>query len=130
MSLGAQDEKVPYDECQGESCGHCPYCSTWRCDCSGYVSYIWGFKHGYVTQTLPQVSHEISVHEMLPGDVFLDVTTHVMLFAGWTSSKKDAFHAYQETGCQTSTPTANYQTIPYPSGLNWGHFVPYRKNGL
>ena len=31
--------KVPYCQCNSDCCGKCPYCDSYRCDCSGYVTY-------------------------------------------------------------------------------------------
>jgi hypothetical protein len=53
------DAQIPYCQCSGgpptECCGVCPYCSDYRCDCSGYVSYTWNLGKGYTTSTLPEV---------------------------------------------------------------------------
>ena len=49
-------EKVPYCQCNSDCCnaagtqvktpGGCKYCGTFRCDCSGYASWVLGFPAG------------------------------------------------------------------------------------
>lgn len=74
------DAQIPYCQCSGgpptECCGVCPYCADYRCDCSGYVSFTWELGRGYTTSTLPEVSHQISKDELLPGDVLLNAADH------------------------------------------------------
>ena len=126
--------QVPYCQCNGpdECCGTCPYCGTYRCDCSGYVSYCLGLDHGYTTCTLPEVTHSISKAELLPGDIMLASTEHVVFFAGWTDASQTNYVTYQEPGCHTAGPHyASSSVVPYP--FNWkpatGNFLPYRLNG-
>jgi len=127
-------DKIPYCQCNGpaECCGHCPHCSDgYRCDCSGYVSYCLGLSHGYTTFTLPEVTHEISKDDLLPGDIMLCESEHVVFFAGWADGSKSNFVCYQEPGCHTAGPHYAFKSVvSYPFDWNPSCFKPYRLNGL
>jgi hypothetical protein len=127
------NQQIPYCQCNGpeECCGNCPYCGTFRCDCSGYVSYCLGLSYGYTTDTLPEVTHQISQSELLPGDIMLCVSDHVVFFAGWTDSSQTSYVCYQEPGCHTAGPHYAFESVtPYPFNWNPSCFQPYRLNGL
>lgn len=127
------DQQIPYCQCNGpaECCGSCPYCGTFRCDCSGFVSYCMGLPYGYTTDTLPQVTHQISQGDLQPGDIMLCVSDHVVFFGGWTDSSMTNYVAYQEPGCHTSGPHYAFKSVvPYPFNWNPSCFVPYRLNSL
>lgn len=130
----------PYSTCGSDACGYCAFCDAnsdhprYRCDCSGYVSYSWRLRTGYVTSTLPEVAHRIEHHEMKPGDVYLNdaVEGHVILFNGWSNDDKTKFYAMQEPGCHAPGfpphATASIETLPI-----WGEeglFKPYRYNHI
>ncbi len=75
---------------QGYGAGSMPYglflgCTT-GVDCSGYVSQLWQHPHKLGTATLPEVSFEVDTTEMLPGDVFNNAGTHVIMFLGEDSN--------------------------------------------
>jgi len=126
-------KKIPYCQCNGpkECCGSCPYCSKYRCDCSGYVSYTWGLPYGYTTSTLPEVSHKITKNELQEGDILLNRAEHVVLFGGWVNASKTHYFGYQEPGCHTSGPHYAFQSqIPYPFNSNPSLFLPYRYNQI
>jgi hypothetical protein len=126
-------EKVPYCQCNGaaECCGNCPHCSTYRCDCSGYVSYAWKLPYGYTTRTLPGVAKEITKAELSPGDAMLHVGMHVVLFGGWADAGKKTYYAYQEPGCHNSGPHYAYKSVvTYPFGASGTDFHPYRYNNV
>jgi hypothetical protein len=125
------DEQIPYCQCNGaaECCGTCPYCSSYRCDCSGYVSYCLGLSYGYTTDSLPQVTTPITQSELVPGDIMLCVGTHVAFFAGWTDETMTNFVCYQEPGCHTTGPHhAMVSVEPYPFSWNPTCFQPYAPN--
>eukprot|EP01006_Ploeotia_vitrea_P020494 TRINITY_DN52787_c0_g1_i1.p1 TRINITY_DN52787_c0_g1~~TRINITY_DN52787_c0_g1_i1.p1 ORF type:complete len:272 (+),score=11.75 TRINITY_DN52787_c0_g1_i1:24-818(+) len=127
------DKKIPYCQCNGprECCGTCPYCGSFRCDCSGYVSYCWDLPYGYTTSTLHEVAHEITKDELQPGDAMLCPADHVVLFMGWANSQKTAYHACQEPGCHTEGPHHAYcSKVPYPFNWNPACFKPYRLNNV
>ena len=127
--------QVPYCQCSGgppsECCGNCPYCSSTRCDCSGFVSYCWGLRSGYTTWTLPQVSHQISKDQLQKGDVMLYVQDHVAFFGGWCDSTRTTFMAIQEPGCHTSGPHHAFSScVQYPFNWNPQDFKPYAYNHI
>jgi Repeat of unknown function (DUF5648) len=109
--------KVPYD--QGG------YYGGYRTDCSGFVSMSWGLGKSYVTWTLPQVSHQISKNELLPGDILLRPHHHVVLFAGWADAGHTQYVAFEET-----PPKAITRVIPYPYWPGHGTYTPYRYNSI
>lgn len=107
------------------------YCIADRCDCSGYVSYIWDLGSGYTTRTLPEVSHQITKEELLPGDVMLFEADHVVLFAGWSDHTHTHYWALQEPGCHTTGPHYAYNSsVVYPFSENPSSFLPYRYNNI
>eukprot|EP01012_Entosiphon_sulcatum_P034801 TRINITY_DN441_c0_g2_i1.p1 TRINITY_DN441_c0_g2~~TRINITY_DN441_c0_g2_i1.p1 ORF type:complete len:254 (+),score=45.25 TRINITY_DN441_c0_g2_i1:26-763(+) len=126
-------KQIPYCQCNGpsECCGNCPYCGSYRCDCSGYVSYTWDLGRGYTTSTLLQVAHKITKEELQEGDAMLCPSEHVALFGGWANSEKTHFYALQEPGCHTSGPHHAFKSVvPYPFDFNPSCFVPVRFNHI
>jgi len=133
--------KIPYCQCSGgpptECCGTCPYCSDYRCDCSGYVSFCWNLGTGYTTSTLPQVSHPIQKDQLLPADAMLNQGDHVVLFAGWADADNKTYYAIQEPGCHNNGPHYAYKSVvDYPfscptCGTTFDTaFIPYRFNHI
>lgn len=120
------DARIPYCQCNSDCCGTCPYCGSYRCDCSGYATYALQLPPGQTTSTLPRYSHIIAAADLLPGDLILNPSDHVIIFAGWVSSSHNSFYGYQEAGCSTNIPVASLTQIGYPIP----GFSPYRKNGL
>jgi hypothetical protein len=114
------DAHVPYN--QGG------YYGGYREDCSGFVSMCWETsKPGYVTSTLPQIAHQISSGSLMPGDVLLDVSEHVVLFAGWADGSHSHYIAMEETRPGEGTVK---RTTPYPYWYNQAAFKPYRFNSV
>lgn len=62
-------DEIPYCQCDGaqECCGSCPYCGTYRCDCSGYVTACYELHKPHNTVTLTEEFHRIEHHELKPG---------------------------------------------------------------
>jgi len=108
-----------------------PYSQTgryggYRTDCSGYVSMAWETSQpGYVTSTLPQVSHPIARSALQPGDVLLCRSEHVVIFGGWSGPSH--YVAYEETRPGEGTVR---RVTPYPYWYNTGCFLPYRYNAV
>ena len=85
---------------------HVPYSQTvyapdpqgrgYRSDCSGYVSMAWHLSSSLVTQTLPQVSNQISYDDLLPGDALDKESEHVVLFDHWVDSSHSVATVYTE----------------------------------
>jgi len=87
--------------------GYYPSCST-GLDCSGYVSQLWRHPVKLGTATIPDVSSEIDLTEMRPGDVFNDAGYHVIMFLG-EDNNGDAIVTESTTGscmgvCRNSKP--------------------------
>jgi hypothetical protein len=112
------DAKVPYN--QGATY------AGYREDCSGYVSMAWELAGpGLTTETLDTVSHAITKAELMPGDVLLCKSEHVVLFGGWVSAAQTQFVAFEETRPGEGTVK---RATPYPYWYNTACFQPYRLN--
>ena len=119
--------KIPYCQCNSLCCGHCPYCGSYRCDCSGLVAYAWNAKPGLVTQNLLSVSHQIKVADLQVGDALLSTQHHVILFNGWHDRANLQYFALQESGCQGSYPHVAYNAVARIPGPP---YIPVRYNGV
>jgi len=96
--------KVPYNQ-GGDYQGY-------REDCSGYVSMIWdSAKPGHTTETLGEISKEITKADLLEGDCLLCASEHVVLFGGWADAAKTQYVAYEETRPGEGTVK---RVTPYP----------------
>jgi hypothetical protein len=112
--------KVPYNQ-EGHYDGY-------REDCSGYVSMAWETaKPGYTTFTMPSITKEITKADLLPGDVLLCVTEHVVLFGGWADASHTQYTSYEETRPGEGTVK---RTTPYPYWYNTGCFIPHRYHNV
>lgn len=110
---------VPYSQ----SSYYSNFFGRYRQDCSGYVSMAWALSSSLTTFTLPQVSHQISKSQLAPGDVLLNTSSHVLLFAGWADSAQTRYWAYEQT-----PPATVYHQVTYPYWPGNGTFLPFRKN--
>jgi hypothetical protein len=100
----------------------------YREDCSGFVSMAWeSAKPGHTTETLPEISKEITKADLLAGDVLLCVTEHVVLFGGWADASHTQYIAYEETRPGEGTVK---RVTPYPYWYNTGCFIPHRYNDV
>jgi hypothetical protein len=103
----------------------------YRQDCSGYVSMAWNLGKNYGTTTLPEVSHQITKDELLPGDVLLDNQSpdqHVLIFRAWANAAHTSYYAYEMTPPKAIAPTMDY---PYWSWFAYsGYYRPFRYNGI
>lgn len=122
--------QVPYCQCNGDCYGNCPFCDTYRCDCSGFVSYCWQTSQAFSTFTLPEVSYQISQGDLELGDVLINNNpnyAHAVIFAGWTDDTQTYYNAYEEI-----PPQAHYGSVPYPywSDYDPSEFIPYRYNNV
>lgn len=101
------------------------YTDGYRQDCSGFVSMCHRLDRSYTTSTLPQVFHQITKDEILPGDILL-TSGHVVLFEAWTDSSRTKYIGMEE---QTwGRPCKRTVGIPYPYWPGYGTYTPYRKN--
>jgi len=95
------------------------YTDGYRQDCSGFVSMCHRLDRSYTTSTLPQVFHQITKDELLPGDILLS-NGHVVLFEAWTDSSRTKYIGMEE---QTwGRPCKRTVGIPYPY---WPGSNPY-----
>src|SRR4051812_33452029 len=85
------DKHVPYSQ---SVYAPDPQGRGYRSDCSGYVSMAWHLGTSLVTQTLPQVSTQISYDDLLPGDALDREDEHVVLFDHWVDSKHTTAQVY------------------------------------
>jgi len=108
--------KVPYN--QGGDYG------GYREDCSGYVSMCWeSAKPGHTTETLGEISKEITKADLMEGDCLLCASEHVVLFGGWADAGHTQYIAYEETRPGEGTVK---RVTPYPYWYNQGCFIPHR----
>ncbi len=118
------------------------YLNGYRTDCSGFVSMAWGLTGSYgepislTTQTLPNVATQISVGQLMPGDI-LDYNStadpvngsHVVLFGGWVDRSEKYYYGLEEAG--DSGAIVHIIPFPYFAGAMDGTstWIPYRYNG-
>ena len=124
------NQKIPYCQCPGgdSCCGHCTFCGSYRCDCSGLVAYAWDTTAGLTTHNLGTVSHKINVADLQVGDALLNAAHHVILFNGWVDRPNLKYHALQEAGCnQAPLPAVASNTVAKIPGPP---YVPMRFNGV
>lgn len=114
---------VPYDQgsCYTNDLG------TYRQDCSGFVSMAWGLTSSYVTWTLPDVSHEIDLSELQPGDILDIPHQHTEMFVRWTDEAHTRADLMGETYPGNGTVVDHDQ--PLTTGY-WSDFTPYRYNNM
>lgn len=117
-------EKVPYSEVAWWT----DHNGTYRQDCSGYVSMVWGLDQDidFWTGNLNTVSHVIDPGQLLPGDILLSAS-HTVIFAGWADAGHTLFDYYEE-----SHPGTNARFVvdaPLSRYLTNG-FTPFRYDGV
>ncbi len=101
---------------------------TYRTDCSGFVSMAWHANPSgqgtYWTGSLPSISSQIGKADLQPGDILLNVSSHVVLFVGWADAGHTSYIGREETGSHGTIQ----RTIPYPYFSGYGTYLPYRYN--
>ncbi|MEU6971953.1 hypothetical protein AB0A71_30310 [Kitasatospora aureofaciens] len=68
----------------------------YRQDCSGLVSMAWQLPDSLTTSSLPDVSTHISIDALQPGDALNNISTHTVLFTGWTDSSHSTAYIIEE----------------------------------
>ncbi|MFE3787351.1 FG-GAP repeat domain-containing protein [Streptomyces goshikiensis] len=106
--------------------------TTYRTDCSGYVSMAWHADASYTTHSLPGVSSDISNAQLLPGDALNYSAEHVILFGAWQDKAAGKFTYYAEqnkrvltnkyTGDLNSSSLAGWPTSVY-QGIRYDNIV-------
>ncbi|MYV98115.1 hypothetical protein GT354_07450, partial [Streptomyces sp. SID3343] len=113
------DEGVPYSQSKWWSDSN----GSYRQDCSGFVSMSWHLGSSRVTWTLDDVAIKLgSLDDLQPGDMIDNISTHVVLFAGWTNSSHTTANIYEEAHSGTDARKATYSR----SYINANGFMPYR----
>ncbi len=113
------DQAVPYSQ----SLWHSDSNGSYRQDCSGFVSMAWHLNSSRVTSTLDDVSTRLnSLDDLQPGDMIDNITTHVVLFTGWTDGSHTTANIMEEP---RSGLTARKTTYSRSYLINNG-FLPYR----
>ena len=72
------------------------YHEGYRQDCSGFVSMCWDAGTSYTTRNIQEVSYQISVEEMLPGDAVW-TPGHLSLFVEWVDQPNGRYMALEES---------------------------------
>jgi len=126
---GGYDTVAQYRDAMssGFQAGDVQTCRTGNCvepcskgvDCSGFVSRVWGAGH-YTTSTLPNISDEINILELRPGDILNLPNRHVVLFEKLDGhdTTGNGLYVYEST------------TVKYDRVINrqttWRHWLGYR----
>ncbi len=101
------DKKVPYSQTKTFE--------GYRTDCSGFVSMCWGLKKpGETTYTMSAPAISITKDQLREGDAINCYNKHILLFVGWTDSRKTHYIAMEEANSRVGTVK---RTVPYPY---WG----------
>ncbi|MFJ7276621.1 hypothetical protein [Kitasatospora sp. NPDC098663] len=113
------DQAVPYSQ----SLWHSDSNGSYRQDCSGLVSMAWHLGSSRVTSTLDDISTQLgSLDDLQPGDMIDNISTHVVLFAGWTDGNHNTAVVYEEPRPGLTARKINYSR----SSLISGGFKPFR----
>ncbi|GAA0465928.1 hypothetical protein [Streptomyces olivaceiscleroticus] len=115
------DRQVPYSQ---KRTYPDPQGRQYRTDSSGYASMVLRLPApGRNTQGLadPAITRKITKAELQVGDLLLNPTKHVVIFAGWANAAKTRYWTYEQT-----PPRVKNRTVPYPYYAGNGKFEPYR----
>ena len=114
------DERVPYSQ----SSYHRNKYGTYRQDCSGYVSLVWGLATSFTTYSLPSIAHRITKGELRVGDIMLK-PGHTLIFHKWADPGHTRYWAYEQ---QRPGRLATHYVVPYPYWPGQGTLLPFRKD--
>ncbi|MEU6114354.1 hypothetical protein ABZ840_07410 [Streptomyces sp. NPDC047117] len=115
------DRQVPYSQ---KRTAPDPQGRGYRTDSSGYASMVLKLPApGRNTQGLadPAITQKITKAQLQVGDLLLNKTRHVVIFAGWANAAKTKYWTYEQT-----PPKVQNRIAPYPYYPNNGKFEPYR----
>ncbi len=107
-----------------QSSYHTNQYGTYRQDCSGYASLVWGLATSFTTYTLPSIAHPIAKDELRAGDIMLK-PGHTLIFEKWVDAPHTSYWAYEQ---QHPGRIATHYVVPYPYWPGYGTLVPYRKD--
>lgn len=114
------DERVPYSQ----STYHANRYGSYRQDCSGYVSLVWGLNSSFTTYTLPSIAHPIAKADLRAGDIMLK-PGHTLIFHRWVDAAQTRYWAFEQ---QRPGRVATHSVVPYPYWAGYGTFRPFRRN--
>ncbi|MFI9273123.1 FG-GAP repeat domain-containing protein [Kitasatospora sp. NPDC052896] len=123
------DNHVPYN--QGAYAAD-PQGTTYREDCSGYVSMAWHLNSSLVTSTLPSVSTQENFSDLKSGDILDYTAEHTFLFANWTNQANGDFTYYAESNSNDPTHGPTSANINSSSLEGWptSYYGAYRYNNI
>ncbi|SEM68768.1 tachylectin-related carbohydrate-binding protein, partial [Streptacidiphilus jiangxiensis] len=107
----------------------------YRTDCSGFISMAWDLpasssnNYGETTSTLPNFATQLSsLDDLQPGDMIDNISTHVVLFKGWTDSSHTTAEVLEEPHSgATAREDDSYYTRSF---LTANGYLPYRYNNI
>ena len=114
------DARVPYSQASYHSNEY----GSYRQDCSGYVSLVWGLATSFTTYSLPSIAHRITKNELRAGDIMLR-PGHTLIFHKWANAERTRYWAYEQ---QRPGRVATHYVVPYPYWAGHGAFSPYRQD--
>ncbi|WP_216824332.1 hypothetical protein, partial [Lentzea albidocapillata] len=98
------DARIPYSQARCYRNSH----GSYRTDCSGYVSMVWGLPTSATTLTLPNYSSVISRSDLKMGDIFVrhdSAVQHTAIFIRWADTARTSPVVREQAGPDGS-PTA------------------------
>ncbi|ONI80194.1 hypothetical protein ALI22I_43170 [Saccharothrix sp. ALI-22-I] len=93
------DARVPYSQ---RACYQNQY-GSYRTDCSGYISMVWGLTHSRTTATLREISTVVARADLRPGDA-LTSAYHAALFVRWADGARSEPVVREQTGPDGAPP--------------------------
>ncbi len=92
MTLEQFDARLAKGEAAGSHSWHGILACVAGVDCSGFVSQVWKTDKRYSTSSFSQVTDEIDVDAIAPGDAFNKPGRHIVLFAGFNEAGEPTFY--------------------------------------
>ena len=101
VSIALKNAKGEY------SASVCGDFGNYRCDCSGFVSFVWKLgPDGPDTAEFPNYCDRITTKELKPGDAVLKPGTHVFMFIKWTD---EANLMFEQAACHDEQEGCNHE---------------------
>src|SRR5215471_7214352 len=98
-------QNIPYNQSAYSNANSAPL-GPYRTDCSGFISMAWGLSSSLTTQTLPEVSQQLSSYSDLQLGDILDYNStidpvngsHVVMFVSWANAQHTEYTEMEEAG--------------------------------